>query len=144
MHIMCNLYLFDTAAICTLPAMPLSHLSTAQSPQSIFDSGLDTVLFRQLEIMHHPILYCHTDQIISTCAHSLTARHCHWPAGAGAFDWFNNGCAMCYHVCDNACKRSLAICHKRRALCAVSRLPSFIPCMCWTGRLIWYKQNAHV
>ena len=29
---------------------------------------------------------------------------------------------MCYDVCDNACKRSLAICRKSRALCPVSRV----------------------
>ena len=33
-------------------------------------------------------------------------------------------------LCDNACKRSLSICQKSRALC-----------MCWTGTLIWYKQS---
>ena len=32
--------------------------------------------------------------------------------------------SMCYYVCNDACKRSLAICRKSRALCPVSRLLS--------------------
>ena len=38
-----------------------------------------------------------------------------------AADWFNKGRGMCYHVCDNACKKSLDICHKSGTLCPVSR-----------------------
>ena len=50
----------------------------------------------------------------------------------GAIDMFppvlTTGSTKAVHVlsclCDNACKRSLAICHKRRALCPVSRFLS--------------------
>ena len=50
----------------------------------------------------------------------------------GAIDLFppmlTTGSTKAFHVlsclCDNACKRSLAICHKSRALCPISRLLS--------------------
>ena len=47
--------------------------------------------------------------------------------------------SMCYYVCNNACKRSLAICRKSRALCPVSRLLSvpIWPACAKTWTLIW-------
>ena len=41
---------------------------------------------------------------------------------ASADDWFTKG--------DNACKRSLAICRKSRALCQQAPVFPYIPCMC--------------
>ena len=32
--------------------------------------------------------------------------------------------SMCYYVCNNACKRSLAVCRESRASCPVNRLLS--------------------
>ena len=43
---------------------------------------------------------------------------CHLLAPTSTTDWFTKGHVMYYHVCDNACKRSLTICHKSRALLA--------------------------
>ena len=51
-------------------------------------------------------------------------------------------------LCDKACKRSLAICCKRRAWCPIKQVSvcPYIVCMCWTGTLIWskhtYKQTS--
>ena len=55
--------------------------------------------------------------------HLLTADHRLAPASVA--NWFNKGQATCCHVlCDDACKRFLAICCKSRASCPVSRLLS--------------------
>ena len=48
---------------------------------------------------------------------------------ASAADWFITGSGTFYHVRDNACKRSLAICQKSRALCP------YMACICWTGMI---------
>ena len=50
---------------------------------------------------------------------------------------------MLLWLCNNACKRSLAICRKSRALCPVSRLLSvpIWPACVKTGTLIWFNQS---
>ena len=50
---------------------------------------------------------------------------CYQLVHTSADDWFNKDspCVVIY-ICDNACKRSLAIYHKSRASCPVSRLLS--------------------
>ena len=45
-------------------------------------------------------------------------------------------------LCDNACKRSLAIWRKSMALCP--SIYPYIACMWWTGSLVWFKQTKNL
>ena len=49
---------------------------------------------------------------------------CYWLAPTSADDWLKKGRHVLLCLCNNACKRSLAICCMSRALCPVSRLLS--------------------
>ena len=67
--------------------------------------------------------------MLSTCSHQ-----CRWLVQQRA-------CHVLSCLCDNACKKTLAICRKRRASCPVSKACPYMACMCWTETLIWYKQK---
>ena len=70
---------------------------------------------------------------------------CYSLVPTSADDWFKKAVHVLLCLCNNACKRSLAICRKSRALCPVSRLLSvpIWPACVKTGTLKWFNQSIN-
>ena len=90
------------------------------------------------------LMVCTSSVPFNLPVYSLSACHQHALTRAALTRVYESPCNVLLCLCENACKRSLAICCTSRTLCPVSRLlsapiqPSFAEQDTW---LIWSKKK---